>query len=285
MEFFVKRILLANHTAMTREKILQSDILDILFENRNKDYGAYALRRGYNQRLLISIGSAMSAFFLFVLISATGKKNSYSAPVSRHEQIVEIREIKLEKPKDPEKPKEQLKPVQKIATQKFVSKIEIKPDDKVKEKMPDIISLDSSVISDKTVKGKVDDGIPKKIEEPVATGNSNTGRTETEKEFKPQEKEPEFPGGPEALKRFLANNLLAPGDLDEGEKKVVKIRFRVDKDGTVNTFEIVTSGGNEYDREVVRVCKKMPRWVPALQNGVNVPVSYVLPVTFIGVEQ
>jgi protein TonB len=59
----------------------------------------------------------------------------------------------------------------------------------------------------------------------------------------------------------------------------------VDKDGSVNTFEIVTSGGREFDNEVVRVCKKMPRWIPALQNGINVPVSYVLPVTFIGVEQ
>jgi len=89
----------------------------------------------------------------------------------------------------------------------------------------------------------------------------------------------------ESLKRFLAKNLCTPSDLEDGEKKTVHIRFKVDKDGAVNEFEIITSGGNEFDNEVVRVCKKMPRWIPALQNGINVPVSYVLPVTFIGVEQ
>jgi periplasmic protein TonB len=65
----------------------------------------------------------------------------------------------------------------------------------------------------------------------------------------------------------------------------VQIKVKVDKDGAVNTFEIVTSGGSEFDREVVRVCKKMPRWTPAVQNGINVPVNYVLPVTFIGTEE
>jgi protein TonB len=286
VEFFIKGILFANHSTMTNEKILQSDILDILFEKRNKEYGAYALRRGYNHRLLVAIGIAMTVLVLFVFTSmAMGKKESY-VPVTKKQTIVEIQEIKLEKPKEPEKPKEQPKPVEKIATQKFVSKIEIKPDDKVKEKMPDFKSLDSSLISDKTVKGKTDNGIPKKIEEPIVNNNGNGEKPDvTEKEFKPQEKEPEFPGGPEALKRFLANNLQTPGELGDGERKVVKVRFKVDKDGAVNTFEIITSGGNEYDREVVRVCKKMPRWIPALQNGVNVPVSYVLPVTFIGVEQ
>ena len=87
------------------------------------------------------------------------------------------------------------------------------------------------------------------------------------------------------MKRFLSKYLTTPDELQAGEKKVVRIRFKVDTDGTVNTFEIMTSGGNEFDNEVVRVCRKMPRWMPAIQNGINVPVSYVLPVTFIGVEE
>jgi protein TonB len=100
-----------------------------------------------------------------------------------------------------------------------------------------------------------------------------------------QEKDPEFPGGAEALKKFLGRYLATPAQLEDGEKKVVKIKFKVDKDGSVNTFEIVSSGGFEFDNEVVRVCKKMPRWIPAIQNGINVPVNYVLPVTFIGVGE
>jgi protein TonB len=87
-----------------------------------------------------------------------------------------------------------------------------------------------------------------------------------------------------ALQRFLSKYLNTPAALEAGEKKVVRIRFKVDKDGSVNSFEIVASGGGEYDNEVVRVCKKMPKWIPGIQNGVNVPVNYILPVTFIGIE-
>jgi periplasmic protein TonB len=275
---------------MTSKEIMKADLLDIIFEKRNKDYGAYALRRRYNHRLLTALGAAMSVILMFVFINAMGKKQGSSVPLPKNERIVEITEIKLPeiKPKEPEKPKakEVIKPVEKIATQKYVSKIEIKPDDKVKETLTDVASLNDKLISDKTQDGKKDDEIPKAIEKPGKTGNDNVNVvTEKQPEFIPVEKDPEFPGGPEALKRFLSNNLSTPSDLEDGEVKTVHIRFKVDKDGSVKNFEIITSGGNAFDNEVVRVCKKMPRWIPALQNGVNVPVSYVLPVTFIGVEQ
>jgi len=277
---------MTKHTAMTNKEILRADLLDIIFEKRNKDYGAYALRRGYNHRLLTAMGVALSVILLFVLINILGKKNVSSAPLNRNERIVEITEIKMfkEKPKEPEKPKETIKPVEKTARQKFTSKIKIKPDNLVKETLPTVDELANKVISDKTLKGKIDDGIPKVIEKPVETGN-NTNPSQIQPEFIANERDPEFPGGPDALKWFLAKNLTTPTDLEDGERKTVHIRFKVDKDGAVNTFEIITSGGNEFDNEVVRVCKKMPHWVPALQNGINVPVSYMLPVTFIGVEQ
>lgn len=279
---------------MTNNEILQSDILDILFENRNKDYGAYALRRGYNHRMLVATAVAVILIILFAFIGASAGKSNSTIPATKIERIVEIKEVRIEKekpkepdkPKQPEKQKAPLKPVQKIATQKFTSVVQIKPDKEVKEKMPDIAKLDNSKISDQTSPGKKDDGIPKEKENTaISGGGTGTVTTETETVFKPQEKDPEFPGGPDALRKFLASNLQTPGELEDGEKKVVKIRFKVDKDGSVNTFEIITSGGNDYDKEVVRVCKKMPHWVPAIQNGTNVPVSYVLPVTFIGVEQ
>lgn len=275
---------------MTNNEILKADLLDIIFEKRNKDYGAYAIRRSYNHRLLTAMGAALSVFLLFIFINAFGKKDVASAPINRDQHILEITEVKLfkEQPKEPEKPIAAKKTVEKIASEKFVSKIEIKPDDKVKEILPDVTSLGNKVISDKTQEGKIDDGIPREKEKPAETGNGTTTTTvvtETQPDFHANEREPEFPGGPEGLKRFLAKNLSTPSDLEDGEKKTVHIRFKVDKDGAVNTFEIITSGGNEFDNEVVRVCKKMPRWTPALQNGINVPVSYVLPVTFIGVEQ
>jgi protein TonB len=286
--FTIKKHLIIKHTTMTNNEIMRADILDIIFENRNKEYGAYAIRRGYNHRLLSAMGAAIFVMLLFVLINNIGKKNVSAVPQNRKERIVEITEVKMlkEKQKEPEKTKEVIKPVKKTASVKFVSKIEIKPDIKVKEKMPEQNSLDGKLISDMTKEGKTDDRIPKEKETQSENGNGNLPVIiQKQPDFTPNEKEPEFPGGTEALKRFLAKNLSTPSDLEDGEKKTVQIRFKVDKDGSVNTFEIITSGGNEFDNEVVRVCKKMPRWIPALQNGTNVPVSYVLPVTFIGVEQ
>ncbi len=288
MDLCMSAHLNTKHIAMTNNEILQADLLDIIFEKRNKEYGAYALRRGYKNRLLTAMGAAISVILLFVFIKMMGNKNTSAATVSRNERIVEISEVHLEKekPKEPEKPKEIKKPEIKIASAKYVSKIEIKPDDKVKEILPDVTNLDGKIISDKTQDGIKDDGIPKEKEKPAETGNGNTtGPSQPQPDFIANEKEPEFPGGQEALKRFLAINLSTPGDLEDGEKKIVRIRFKVDKDGLVNTFEIITSGGSEFDNEVVRVCKRMPRWIPAFQNGINVAVSYVLPVTFIGAEQ
>jgi periplasmic protein TonB len=287
--------LITKHATMTNKEILKADILDILFEKRNKDYGAYALRRGYDKRLLAALIAAMAAIVLFIFLITFSRKSSLPGTTEKKENLVELREIILpeQKIKEPDKPKEQVKPKEqpkaiekKVAKEKFTSKIEIKPDDKVKEPLPDVTNMGNKIPSDTKEKGKPDDGIPKKKEEPIVTGNGNTsGNTEPVVDFKPQETDPAFPGGPEALKRFLASNLQTPSDLENGEKKTVLIRFKVDKDGSVNTFEILTSGGGEFDQEVVRVCKRMPRWTPALQNGINVPVNYVLPVTFIGAEQ
>ena len=75
---------------MEANKILSADLLDIIFERRNKDYGAYAIRRDYNHRLLMAIGAAMSVILLFIFINAFGKKNVSSAPVNRDNRIVEI---------------------------------------------------------------------------------------------------------------------------------------------------------------------------------------------------
>ena len=110
---------------MTSKEILRADLLDIIFEKRNKDYGAYAIRRGYNHRLLTAIGAALSVIFLFLLINILGKKNVSSAPLNRDKHIVEITEVKMfkEKPKEPEKPKETIKEVKKIASKKCLVNI------------------------------------------------------------------------------------------------------------------------------------------------------------------
>jgi protein TonB len=121
---------------MTNKEILKADLLDIIFENRNKDYGAYVLRRDYNHRLLIALGAASSVILLFILINVLGKKDESFVPVANDNHGIVIRTIEL--PIEPVKPKEltRIKPVEKPAQIKYVSDIKIKPDNQVKTTLP-----------------------------------------------------------------------------------------------------------------------------------------------------
>ena len=282
--------LITKHTTMTNKEILQSDLLDIIFENRNKVYGAYSIRRGYNNRMLTALGAGMSVILLLIFINGLSNKeeSTFVVPIDKKEITVREVEILKEKPKQLEKPKEIIKQktvAPKVAAVKFTTPPQIKEDNKVKDRMVAIADMGDKKISDKPAEGIKDIGIVKPMVKPAIEPGNGTGTEPKQPDFIVQEREPEFPGGAEALKRFLGKNLSTPDELSAGEKKVVQIKFKVDKDGSVTSFEIVTSGGGDFDREVVRVCKKMPKWTPAIQNGINIPVSYVLPVTFIGLEE
>lgn len=268
---------------MTNKEILHANLLDIVFDNRNKEYGAYALRRGYNKRMLLSLGAGLSVILFFIFFSMISGDNgaASNSPFTKLGHTVTVEMI------PPEQPKEQPKPVQpkaeKLATVKY-NTMKVVPDEQAPEQVTTQSALDGKQISGETSAGKETDGTVF-ISEPVDKPGTGDVQAKPEPVFAPSYSNPEYPGGQEALSRFLSQNLATPGDLEPGEKKMVKIRFSVDKDGAVTGFEIDQTGGAEYDREVIRVCKKMRRWKPARQNGVAVAVSYVLPVTFIGLEQ
>lgn len=273
---------------MTNKEILQSSLLDILFEHRNRDYGAYVLRRDYNKRLLLALVAGLLLVGLFVFLGSLDKKQAVIASRERKPGI-EIRELVIPevKIKEPEALPKKVpqKAIEKIASVKLTNHIAIKEDKVVKEVMPSQADMNGKEIGVEKIAGKEADGMQKPPEAPVAgTGAGTPGPAELQPDFTANEKDPEFPGGPAALQKFLLRNLKTPGELTEGEKKIVKVKFKVDKDGSVNSLEIMSSGGPEFDNEVVRVCSKMPRWIPASQNGINVPVNYVIPITFIGTE-
>ncbi len=93
-----------------------------------------------------------------------------------------------------------------------------------------------------------------------------------------------FPGGTQAWQNFIRENLRVPDNLPAGEKKTVVVRFKVNTDGSITGHEIVESAGKVYDAEVLRVLKKMPNWIPEIQNGQPVAISFKLPITFERIE-
>ena len=94
------------------------------------------------------------------------------------------------------------------------------------------------------------------------------------------EKMPEFPGGQQALMRFLAENIRVPNVGDHPPTGRVILQFVVEIDGSITNIEILRSIDRNLDQEAVRVIESMPNWIPGEQRGVKVRVRFVLPVTF-----
>jgi TonB family protein len=90
-----------------------------------------------------------------------------------------------------------------------------------------------------------------------------------------------FPGGEEVWMNFLKRNLNPPSELKTNEKKVVRVQFIVNGDGSIKEVEIVQSAGPSFDKEVIRVLKRMPYWKPAVENGRRVNAVITKSITFI----
>jgi protein TonB len=268
---------------MTNKEILQADLLDILFEHRNKLYGAYALRKTYSSRLGIALGVALSTVLLFILMSFINKKDNQNYNRSR-EEVVKVSTLILpeDKPKELDPPKE--RPKEKIAQSDF-QKIVVVPDKEADREIVENEKLKTTEISDQTVEGKEPDGLAKTKIEPEGTAIVSEKESEKKEEPVGPTREPSFPGGPAAWLTFLERYLQAPADVEPGQRIEVHVRFWIDVDGSVSRAEITKSGGSTFDKEVLRVMKKMPKWEPALQAGRPIAVAYQQPVIFIGQEE
>jgi len=267
---------------MTNKEILQADLLDILFEHRNKLYGAYALRKNYSHRLGIALGVALSTVLLFVLMSFINKKDKRNSDV-RHNDVVKVTQLVIppDKPEEPEPPRDKPKP----QAQSDYQQIIVVPD---KEADPDIVeneTLENTNIGDKNIDGDKSDDLAKTKTESEGTAVVPVKEPEENNDPPLPSRDPRFPGGPAAWLTFLQRYLEAPDDVEPGQRIEVQVRFWIDIDGSVSRPEIIKSGGSSFDKEVLRVLKKMPKWEPALQAGRPIAVAYQQPVIFIGQEQ
>jgi periplasmic protein TonB len=266
--------------------ILRADPLDLLFENRNKLYGAYTLRKYYPQRLMISMSVVMSLVilvsfsYLFPGSSTSGIQKNLKVPDLIIQQFNLDQEIKP--------PAAQARPVvpKTPAVLQYVKPL-IVPDRDLPKPMPTVDKIETSAIGLKTIVGLTDNGEP-----PV---NGNKAGSASPQNGEPSENKnevlgiaevmPEFPGGLEALKRFLIKNLRMPeNNLEEGGLVKVVARFVVGADGRVRDIEITIPADPEFNAEVKRVISKMPDWKPGSQNHRNVAVYFVLPVNFVRPE-
>lgn len=270
---------------MKPDMILQSDMLDILFEGRNKDYGAYDLRKDYNRRLMKSLYAMLLLVSLFAggyyWAGKMGKEAVLPPLLSEKTDIV----LKMVDPPKPEEPKLLQELPKKVATIKNVVPV-IVPDKEQADPPPPVAELEkeTAAIGTETTPGEAPTGpvSPPADTEPAGSGTAPAAPPVEEERVLPvAEKMPEFPGGQDALRRFLGRHLRVPEEaLEPGQRVKLPVRFVVSKDGQLSGVEFMATADEAFKKEILRVVAKMPRWIPGSQGGKAVSVYCMIPIIF-----
>jgi len=265
---------------MNTEMILKTDVLDILFENRNKLYGAYPLRKFYPERVKISLVIMLGVVMGFCLFAAIPKSATEEFDVITVDDPG-FRKINPEKKIPEPKPKVLAKAI--VNTAKFPSALKIVNERDSADILPE--NLENVRIGSVTITDGVDEGmldVPGNsfATEPAAPAKE-TLVADLSIPVENPEVQPSYPGGINALRTFLQRNLTNPRDLEEGEQVSVQIKFIVGYDGKLQRFETIRDGGAEFNNEVIRVLKKMPHWIAGKSNGKSVSVYFTIPVKFV----
>jgi protein TonB len=259
----------------------KNDINELIFEGRNKEYGAYILRKIYNKYLSISTSSA-SLFFILVislpLIIAffTPKEEA----VKKKIKVIDYTQLSEPPSIDKKAPPPNVEaPPPLKSTMKFLPPV-VKPDDQVvEEELPTQDELKMVDPGTKTLEGD-----PSGIDYSLIEVNEPT--EEVVEEEKPEiftfvEEMPSFPGGDQALLKFFSDNIVYPEIAKRaGVEGRVFLTFVVGKDGGISDVQVAKGIGAGCEEEAIRVLKTMPRWNPGKQNGNPVHVRISLPIVF-----
>lgn len=278
----------------TQVNLSSREWCDLVFEGKNKDFGAYVIRtdsaRRHNKAVLWTL---IGAIIFSLLVWGIVKTNQY------------LEERRLAEKVDPLEVLYDMTPEPEEEQQKIIE--ETKPEEPVVEELLTYTATELQIVEDEKV--NPEDQIMSQEEQIAAEGfassvtNTNgttdlnniqdhigevvVEETKPVEEAKPVEvftvveQMPQFPGGEAALMKFLASHInYPPIPAENNIQGRVVVQFVVEKDGKVGEVKIVRSVDKDLDREAVRVCKALPKFTPGRQNGRAVPVWYTLPVNF-----
>ena len=247
--------------------------LDIVFEGRNKSYGAYDLRKHNSNTNLKAFGIGAVVFALAV---ATPKIAEFISSVTAttdeglHERITAVKlPPKEEQPKEDLKPPPPPKPKEDVV--KFVKPVVAKKED-VTEEPPKVEDLKDKNLGKEDIKGDKD--APLTVE-PPGNGPPQNDVVEDTTIYNSAgiEVQPGFPGGMPKWYSFLKNNFTPPDE--PGLKGRVVVSFVVEKDGSLTDIKVLKDIGYGSGKEAERVLRKGPKWTPAVQNGRKVRCAFI----------
>lgn len=260
---YVKRL---KTSVMKRKKDKVPGFDEIIFENRNKEYGAYDLRKRYKSVTSLSIISAVAfCITLFtVLFFTTEEGTASSGPETIIIAVIDDYDPSLVQPPVETKPPPELtRAVQNVIPDVVTDTAEV----------TSFIPITEEIITTVT-DGDVNE-VLEVVEAPVETADNEP------EPFVVVEEPVEFPGGNAFLLNLIAKNIIYPREaLDNNIQGRVILKFVVQPDGSVGRIEILKGVDPLLDQEAVRVVGTLPKFKPGKQNGVPVPVWFMVPVTF-----
>jgi periplasmic protein TonB len=244
---------------------------DVVFENRNQEYGAYVLRRAYSKRVILGWGITMAllAILLYFPNLIGVDRAEIIAPLIPKGPFIDLQP-------PPVFPKNLPKPVQPQQAQRSQSTQIVVTSDPVDAPVGPIDNVTAS--TDDTGAGGAIDGYPdgtsvEPIVEPVAPPSKTP--------IDIAEIMPRYDGGTEAMMKFIKKKIRIPNSfryMTVGG--TVFVRFVVRPDGKVTDVEVIKGLSKDCDKEAMRVISIMPGWIAGIQNGTSVPVRMVLPIKF-----
>lgn len=274
---------------MAKIDLISRDWTEMVFEGRNKEYGAYRLRKNAGKRNLYSLitifiaalaiwgGISLVKFVESRTKSVAQTSVAEISALNQPKKKAEVKQQQKVKLEQPEKVVERVKSSVKFTAPVIKKDDEVKPEDELKTQ--EELMNTKTAIGALDVKGNDDaNGEVLKLKEAVAQPEP---KPEVEKVFDVVEQMPSFPGGPSALMEWLSNNVKYPVVAQEnGVQGRVVVSFVVERDGSITDVKVVRGVDPSLDKEASRVVRAMPRWIPGKQNGSAVRVKYNVPVAF-----
>lgn len=269
---------------MEANKILSADILDLIFEDRNKDYGAYELRKTYNRRITRALIITASVALLALIGSVLASSFSGNKDKKFKQQEINLADIKQKEEKiiPPPPPPPKVEPP-KVEMKQFTPPV-IKKDEEVEKPPPPQEELKDAKIDVVNQEGIKDDNIatPVQIDEGKQIVEEKKEDDEN-KIFDKVEIEASFPGGDSKWRQYLERNANGQVATDNGAPEgtyTTVVQFVVDKEGNISDVRALTNHGYGMEEEAMRVIKKGPKWNAAVQNGRQVKAYRKQPITF-----
>ncbi len=269
---------------------------DVVFANRNKEFGAYQLRLNSKPRHLRAfLFTLIGAIAIIIIAYSYMKVAAYieeqrimdqanqelvavDLAAEEQEEEQEPEETKFEQPEEQALPEEILNTV-KVTELLIAQDEEVKAEDEIKSQ-DELKETQTAFGQTDFDKGTDDRNVIREHKEEVIVEKKEEVK-EPEKVFTAVEQMPQFPGGEAELMKYLSKNIKYPTmAMENNIQGRVVVQFVVTKTGSIGEVKVVRSVDRDLDREAIRVCKSLPKFTPGKMNGQAVNVWYTLPVNF-----